>query len=594
MRLEAPPQTADFASMTFLRPVLLAASCLSVLALAACASTPAANGPVATITPPPPLPESATAYGLFLAGTNAFDSGDKAVAARFYAAAARDAPDQPLLGQRAFVAALIAGDVHEAAQLAAQMSADDPAIVRLGQLTRAVDAIALGHGREAYALVSKPNGNTNPLTGGLLAPWAAALAGDWKTALTPPVQTGERLSDDINLLTHAELSERRHRFSDAEASFKKLIADSSSAPPYALAYGGYLQRRGRTADAVAVYKEALAADATNGALQLALDHAQARKPAPPMLTIQQGAAQALIAPAVALLSSKQSEPGLAYLRLVLRLDPGQDESWVLVGQSLAAESDPVGARAAFAHVAPGSPDYVDARARLITTYDGDPANNPTVLQIAQETVRNAPGDDDALTLLADALRVNEQYAESAKVLDKLIADEGDKAGWQLYYMRGVALEQSGQWPQAEADMKKALQLSPDEPDVLNYLGYSWIDKGENLKEAKAMIEKAVAAKPDSGAIVDSLGWAYFRLGDYARAVRELEHATELEPADPDINNHLGDAYWRAGRRIEARFQWERVLGLKPDDKLRAEVEAKLKTGLGVPSKVARADAPVAR
>ena len=102
----------------------------------------------------------------------------------------------------------------------------------------------------------------------------------------------------------------------------------------------------------------------------------------------------------------------------------------------------------------------------------------------------APGDDDALTLLADALRVNDQYAASAKVLDQLIADEADKASWQLYYMRGVAEEQSGQWPAAETDMKKALELSPDEPDILNYLGYSWIDRGENLKEAMAMVQKA--------------------------------------------------------------------------------------------------------
>ena len=97
-----------------------------------------------------------------------------------------------------------------------------------------------------------------------------------------------------------------------------------------------------------------------------------------------------------------------------------------------------------------------------------------------------------------------------------------------------------------------------------------------------MIERAVAAKPDSGAIVDSLGWAYYRLGQYADAVEQLERATELEPADPDINDHLGDAYWRVGRRIEARFQWEQVLIMRPSDKLRAEVEAKLKSGLDAP------------
>jgi Flp pilus assembly protein TadD len=143
-------------------------------------------------------------------------------------------------------------------------------------------------------------------------------------------------------------------------------------------------------------------------------------------------------------------------------------------------------------------------------------------------------------------------------------------------------------------MKKALTLAPDEPEVLNYLGYSWIDRGERLQEAKAMIEKAVAAKPDSGAMVDSLGWAYFRLGDFPKAVDQLERAAELEPADPDINNHLGDAYWRAGRKTEARFQWQRVLTLNPDAKMREEVERKLKSGLDTQARVAEAAAPAAR
>jgi Flp pilus assembly protein TadD len=190
--------------------------------------------------------------------------------------------------------------------------------------------------------------------------------------------------------------------------------------------------------------------------------------------------------------------------------------------------------------------------------------------------------------------VNERYADSAKVLDQLIDHQGGKAGWQLYYMRGVARQQSGDWPSAEADMKKALALNPDEPEVLNYLGYSWIDRGERLAEAKSMIEKAVAAKPESGPIVDSLGWAYYRLGDYKKAVDQLEHAAELEPADPDINNHLGDAYWRAGRKTEARFQWERVLTLNPEAKLREEVEGKLKTGLSAPSRIAEVAAPAAQ
>ena len=576
------------------RAAMAVVSCVSLLALGACATAPAASGPVAVQAAPAPGDASST-YGLFLAGAAAFNAGDKKDAADFFADAARQAGDEPFLNERAFVAALIAGDVPQAAALSPALGDEASSIGRLGRLTRAVDALADGRGREAQALLTVPPLGAPFTTAGLvLAPWAEASAGDWKTALALPTPRGDRLTDEITLLSNAMLLERRHKFTEADGVFRRLLAQSDGSGAYTAAYGGFLERRGRKADAIGLYQAALKGDATNRLMQAGLARVQAGNPAPAEPTLTQGAAQALLGPAVVLLAEKQPEPGLAYLRLVLRLDPTRDEAWMLVGDSLVADNDAPAARAAYDHVAPGSPEYVDARAHLITTYDNSAPDNPTVLQIAQDTVKNAPGDDDALTLLADALRINEHYAESAKVLDKLIADQGDKASWQLYYMRGVALEQSDQWPAAEADMQKALTLSPDEPEVLNYLGYSWVDRGERLPEAKAMIEKAVAAKPDSGAIVDSLGWTYFRLGDFKKAVEQLERAAELEPADPDINNHLGDAYWRAGRKTEARFQWERVLTLNPSAKLRGEVEGKLQGGLAVQSRVAEAASTAAR
>jgi Flp pilus assembly protein TadD len=164
-------------------------------------------------------------------------------------------------------------------------------------------------------------------------------------------------------------------------------------------------------------------------------------------------------------------------------------------------------------------------------------------------------------------------------MDAVIAEQ-KTPDWRLYYSRGTALERLGRWPEAEADLQAALKQRPDEPELLNYLGYSWVDRGEHLKEGLAMVQKAVAADPRSGAMVDSLGWAYYRLGDYKKAVEELEQAVELEAGDPEINNHLGDAYWRVGRHDEAQFQWRRVLTLKPDDKIKTSAEAKLASGLG--------------
>jgi tetratricopeptide (TPR) repeat protein len=565
----------------FKRPHALCVSAvaLGALALAGCTTT---SSPIADLRPSQPVArpdDNASQYGLFLAGRTAMDLGHGQEAADYLARASQSQPDESFLKESAFTAALVAGDVHRAAALAPQGDSASPSMQKLGRLTQAVDHIGAGEGRQAEALlVGDPLGPPYQSAGILLLPWAAAEAGDWKTALTLQDAHGDRLVAEVSLLNQALLFEKNHRYDDADAAFRKLLTDGDGASLYTDAYGEFLERRGRKADAEALYVKALKTDATSRGVLAARARLDAGKAPPPAPTLTQGAAQALLAPAALFLADKQQELGLAYLRLVLRLDSQRDEAWLLVGDSMSTAGDMDAARSAYDHPKPGSPDYLGARARLIETYQA-PEDAPTVLKLAQDTVQAAPGDPDALTLLADALRTSERYQESADVLNKLIDSRGEAASWDLYYMRGVALEQAGNWPQAERDLKKALSLKPDEPDILNYLGYSWVDRGEQVPEGKAMIEKALAAKPDSGAIVDSLGWAYYRLGDYDKSVQQLERATELEPADAEINDHLGDAYWRAGRRIEAAFQWKRVLTLQPDAKLKAAVEAKLKDGV---------------
>ena len=172
-------------------------------------------------------------------------------------------------------------------------------------------------------------------------------------------------------------------------------------------------------------------------------------------------------------------------------------------------------------------------------------------------------------------------AECAEVYSKGLATMPtlDKSAWTLLYFRGICFERSKQWPKAETDLKKALELFPDQPHVLNYLGYSWIDKGMNLDEGMRMITRAVEQRADDGYIVDSLGWAYFRIGKYDEAVKELDRAVELKPEDPTINDHLGDAYWKVGRVVEARFQWAHARDLNPDPEDLPLIQQKLKTGL---------------
>src|SRR5690606_12712927 len=164
------------------------------------------------------------------------------------------------------------------------------------------------------------------------------------------------------------------------------------------------------------------------------------------------------------------------------------------------------------------------------------------------------------------LRARKHYAECADVYSKgvdLIA-KPEKPNWLIFYFRGICYERAKQWAQAEPDMKKALELSPDQAHVLNYLGYSWVDQGLNLDEGMRMIRRAVEQRPDDGYIVDSLGWAYYRIGNYEEASKHLERAVELKPDDPTINDHLGDVYWRTGRELEAQFQWSHARDLKPE------------------------------
>ena len=196
-------------------------------------------------------------------------------------------------------------------------------------------------------------------------------------------------------------------------------------------------------------------------------------------------------------------------------------------------------------------------------------------------VKDRPDDPEAIVALGNVLRGHKKFAECADVYSKAVAlvPHPEKANWVLFYFRGICYERAHQWPKAEADLKKALELFPDQPHVLNYLGYSWVDQGVNLDEGMDMIHRAVEQRPDDGYIVNSLGWAYFRIGNYDEAVKNLERAVELKPDDPTINDHLGDAYWRVGRTLEARFQWSHAKDLNPDPEDLAKIEAKLKYGL---------------
>lgn len=542
--------------------------------LGACAT----SQPVAELDiPGAPAAAADTAYGMFLAGNAALNEGRSDEAARFLELARAQSGDEATVAERSFTAALLAGDVDKAAQLAPDgPTASEPG-KRMGRLVKAVESIADGKGKAAQEqLAGDAIGFPHRSAAALLAPWAAAQAGDVEGSLVRPQVRGDTTVDYFGQLGQAHLYERAKRFDEAETDFKALTGGEASSELAVLAYGGFLERRGRRGDALKLYDTALARNPTSAGLKAARSRAAAGKAAPAAPSIKEGSALAMLAPAATMIAARQGQIGLAYLRLALRLDPQRNDAWLMVGDFLQGAGDSEGARAAYAKPKPGSPEYSAAQVKLAWSYQQD-GQKETALKLAQAAA--ATGDADARVMLSDLLRANERYDESVQMLGELIA-ESPTPDWRLHYARGAALNQLGRWNEAEADLLAALKLRPEEPELLNFLGYSWIDRGERLKEAMAMVEKAVASNPRSGAMIDSLGWAYYRLGDYKTAVEKLEQAVELEAGDPEINNHLGDAYWMVGRKDEAVFQWRRVLTLNPEDRVKADAERKLASGLG--------------
>ncbi len=558
--------------------VLLA--CVSVSVLTACSTAPSSITMRGPISAGSPLFDTRSSYGQFLAGQAALRDGKSKEAATYFGTAAVLGDDPGVLGERSFTALLLAGEITRAAAVAPTEEDATEAVKRLGVLTRVVESLALGKGKDAQLLlIAQPPGFPHQQAAALLAPWAAAAAGDSEGAIVQPTLRNDKLVQYFGQQGQARLFERAKRYDEAETDYKALVSNAATASIFTLDYGAFLERRKRHADAVTLYDNALRSAPNDTGLLRARARAAAKGAPPALPTVRQGAAEGLVACAATFAGERQTQFALAYLRLALRLDPARDEAWVLVGDLLNQGEDPKGAIEAYAHVLPGSPHYASAQSKTAWAWN-DIGDKAKALEVAKAAAVAAPNDRDASVALADLLRAGGQWNESVAVLDPIIARETATPDWRLLYLRAVALEQAKRWPEAERDLKAALKANPDEPELLNFLGYTWIDRNENLAEALGMVQKAVAARPQSGAMLDSLGWAYYRLGDYKTSVEKLEAAVEMEPGDPDVNGHLGDAYWKVGRKTEAEFQWRRVLTLEPDDKQKAESEAKLKNGLG--------------
>jgi tetratricopeptide (TPR) repeat protein len=294
-------------------------------------------------------------------------------------------------------------------------------------------------------------------------------------------------------------------------------------------------------------------------------------------------AEAHLALAGSLRRQDAAEFSLALTRLALRLRPGFPPALLMAADALSDEREYAAAIAMLDQVPADHLLAGVAGLRRATALDRLDRTEEATAQFRAIAAAN-PRASQPHARLGEMFRMRSRWQEAAESYSEAIRriPAPEAAHWTLFYSRGIAFERSGQWPAAEADFRRALELSPDQPYVLNYLGYTWVERGENLTEARRMLERAVGLRPQDGNIADSLGWALFKLGDLNGAIRWLERAVELEPRNSVINDHLGDAYWAAGRHREAQFQWRRALALGPEGEEGPKIEAKIRDGLPTP------------
>ena len=490
-------------------------------------------------------------------------------------------PDNPSLLRRTVTLLIADGRIEDATRLARRLVEMDRS-VRLARFVLALQDAGDDHVDAALHLVGEiRQDGIYSLLVPLAKGWLHTAAGSDAAALASLAPLAERDGYRSYYLFHAGLMhDLAGRREEAEALLREAVALSGSAHRPVAALGGLLARTGRMDEARAVYEDYRAQNPASVWAERALAVAGAGPPPPLVSDAREGLAEALLGTAAALPYRENGDGGLIYARLALFLRDDLHTARFLIGEILDEADRLEAAVAAYRSIPAGSDFDWAARLRAASALVDLEREDEAVATLGAMTDER-PERSDAATALGDAFRMSDRFEEAAAAYDTAIERLGsiEPRHWRLFYVRGIAFERTGAWSQAEADFQHALELEPDQPLVLNYLGYSWVEQRHNLDEARIMIEKAVALRPNDGYIVDSLGWAAYRLGDFEEAVVQLERAVELEAGDPIINDHLGDAYWQVGRLNEARFQWRRVLTLEPEDELAGQVRRKIAGGL---------------
>jgi tetratricopeptide (TPR) repeat protein len=528
--------------------------------------------------------DSNSLFGDYLAGRLARSLRDNEAAAEYYRRALERDPYSKEILEEAFQLKIATGKFSDARSLARDLVEKEDEN-KIATFFMGIDAFL----KKDYRASDKyfqagGNGPIADLTSRLCRAWVAFARGQTKNALKLTGESGYTQtegSQHIEQLHRAMIADLAQQRRTAAALYKKLYDANPKNVRVAVAYARHAAHWGDDKLAKSLLQPHLELPNANPLVQALEDEIEAgKKPDLVVTSASEGLAEVYQGIGEALTGDGIVDAGQIYLQLALYAKP----DYVIADYALGELYDQIKnydtAAEAFQRVPRSSPLWLNAQLRK--AYD---LNSMERLDDAKalllELIKAYPDDMRSYYTLGNLLRGNKQYGEAVDYYSKAIQRLGpeDKSQWSIYYARGVSYERLKEWPKAEADLKKALALDPNQELTLNYLGYSWVDQNLNVKEAMDLIRRAVQKRPNDGYFVDSLGWAYYRQGDYAQAVKHLERAVELKPDDAVINDHLGDAYWKVGRRLEAGYQWKQALDLKPEPEDEKKIRQKLANGL---------------
>lgn len=525
---------------------------------------------------------SSTLLGNYLSGRVARGDHDTVAAAGFYSKALAGDPSNEIILEQTFLLEAASAHWDRAIQLANDLVKIEPAH-RIAQFLLGCEAFKEAKYKEADEhFAAARQGPIADLTSTLARAWVQEADGKPDEALT----TLDGLSD----ADWAQFYQRYHRALIADIAGKHDVARQAFTQAFkknpttlrvADAYARHAVNSNNRKLARQTLKTHIAKSSVHPLSESLLAEIEGGK-TPPLLVANpsDGLAEVFYGIGDALAGEGGLDMGIIFLQFALYIKPDFPLAYAALAEAYEGAKKYELEMQAFDQIKPDSPLWLNVQIQKAFALNALERVDDAKALLEQLIVKD-PKDVRPLDALGNILRSHERYGEARDYYSRAVALIGKptKENWALFYSRGVSNERLKDWPGAEADFKKALELSPEESLVLNYLGYSWVDQGRNLKQAMDYIRKAVKLKPDDGYYVDSLGWAYFRLGNLPAAVEQLERAVELKPDDPIINDHLGDAYWRVGRTLEAKYQWQQALTLKPDNEQVVTLKQKIATGL---------------